>query len=178
MKIAVIGGGSWGRAIVKILSDNPEGNQGVNWWVRKPETVDFIEEHHHNPSYLTDVVINPERVTVSNNLATTIHHSKIIILAIPSAFLKETLAPVFHTQFKEKMIFSAIKGIIPDDLLIVGDFLNQKYNIPFLDIGVITGPCHAEEVAMEKLSYLTIASKNTKGAAKLASLMSCHYIKT
>jgi glycerol-3-phosphate dehydrogenase (NAD(P)+) len=178
MKIAVIGGGSWATAIVKVLSDNPDNKQEVNWWVRKPETVDFINLNHRNPSYLTDVKINTSRVHVSNDLAATIRYSKTIILAIPSAFLKETLAPIFHTQFKEKMIFSAIKGIIPDDLLIIGDFLNQKYHIPFLDIGVITGPCHAEEVAMEKLSYLTIASKNTKSAAKLASQMSCHYIKT
>ena len=178
MNIAVIGGGSWATAIVKILSDNPEGKQDINWWVRKPETVDFIKKNLHNPSYLKDVIINPVRVKVNNDLQFSIQHSKIIILAVPSAFLKDTIAGIHFSTFKDKMVFSAIKGIVPDDLLVVGDFLNQKYKIPFTSIGVITGPCHAEEVAMEKLSYLTIASSNTKIASRLASLMNCNYIKT
>ncbi len=178
MNIAVIGGGSWATALVKILSHNSEGQRDINWWVRKTETVDFINLNKHNPSYLSDVEINLSRVHVSNNLKETIENSKIVILAVPSAFLKDTLDPLPPDIFFEKIVFSAIKGIIPEDLLIIGDFLNQAYLISLDNIGVITGPCHAEEVAMEKLSYLTIASKDTENAATLASMMNCRYIKT
>ncbi len=173
--VSVIGGGSWATAIVKILSNTVEK---INWWVRSKETVDFIQKYHHNPSYLSDVEINLKKVSVNNDLKNSLETADIIILAVPSAFLKSSLEKISPDVFNGKIVFSAIKGIIPDDLLIVGDFINQKYNVPLDKIGVITGPCHAEEVAMERLSYLTLASRNTKNAELLASLMNCRYIKT
>lgn len=173
--IAVIGGGSWATAIVKILSNNLDT---IHWWVRTEDTAEFIRKYHHNPNYLSDVEINPEKVYVSNDLTKTISNSDIIILAVPSAFLKPALEKIKPDEFKNKTVFSAIKGIIPDDLLIIGDYLRQKLNIPLNRIGVITGPCHAEEVAMERLSYLTIASTDVTTATTLASLMNCRYIKT
>jgi len=173
--ISVIGGGSWATAIVKILSNNVNT---IHWWVRSAETADFINKYQHNPHYLSDVSIDLEKVKVSSALHHVIESSDIIILAVPSAFLKPSLEKIKPEDFKNKMVFSAIKGIIPDDLLIVGDFLHQQYQIPIENIGVITGPCHAEEVAMERLSYLTIASQNTSNAQKLASLLTCRYIKT
>lgn len=173
--ISVIGGGSWATALIKILSNNVET---IHWWVRSHDTADFLRKYRHNPNYLSDVVIDPERVQVTNDLAAAIHHADIIILAVPSAFLKPSLSGITPHDFKGKMVFSAIKGIIPDELLIVGDFLNSTYEIPVGQIGVITGPCHAEEVAMERLSYLTIACQNTTNADTLASMMNCRYIKT
>ncbi len=173
--VAVIGGGSWATALVKILSNNVES---IHWWVRSEETASFMQKYKHNPNYLSDVEINLNKVTISNDLQKALKDSDIIILAVPSAFLKNTLSKVSAIDFQNKNVFSAIKGIIPDDLLIIGDYLREKLNIPIENIGVITGPCHAEEVAMERLSYLTIASTNTETASSLASLMSCRYIKT
>lgn len=173
--IAVIGGGSWATALVKILSVNSDT---VYWWVRSSETADFIRKYRHNPNYLSDVEVNLTKVTVTDDLALAIRSSEIIIMAVPSAFLKPTLAHLSTDDFKGKTVFSAIKGIIPDDLLIIGDFLKKQFHIPDPKIGVITGPCHAEEVAMERLSYLTIASTEKNTATQLATLMSTRYIKT
>ncbi len=173
--IAIIGGGSWATALVKIFSNNVDT---IHWWVRNADTADFIGKYRHNPNYLSDVEINLDKVKVSNDLTKAISNSDLIILAVPSAFLKPTLEKIKIEDFKNKIVFSAIKGIIPDDLLIIGDYLRQKFSIPLNKIGVITGPCHAEEVAMERLSYLTIASTDTVTATTLATLMNCRYIKT
>ena len=173
--ISVIGGGSWATAIVKILSNNVET---IHWWVRTAETAEFLRKYGHNPNYLSDVNINQERVQVTNDLKSAIHHSDIIILAVPSAFLKSSLAEINAKDLEGKIVFSAIKGIVPDELLIVGDYLQSNYGIPIDKVGVITGPCHAEEVAMERLSYLTIACQDTKNAETLAQQMNCRYIKT
>lgn len=173
--IAIIGGGSWATALVKIFSNNVDN---IHWWVRSNETVEFINKYRHNPNYLSDVEINLSAVQVTGDLQVAITSSDIIVLAVPSAFLKPILETVSPDIFKEKIVFSAIKGIIPDDLLIIGDYMREKKNVPIEKIGVITGPCHAEEVAMERLSYLTIASTDTTVATVLAQLMSCRYIKT
>jgi len=174
-KISVIGGGSWATAIVKILSNNVNK---IHWWVRSNETAEFIRKYKHNPNYLSDVEIDLNKIEIETDLRKAITSSDITILAIPSAFLKSTLEKITGEDFKGRAVFSAIKGIIPDDLLIIGDFLHKKIGIPVSQIGVITGPCHAEEVAMERLSYLTIASQNKETATKLATLMACRYIKT
>ena len=174
-KISVIGGGSWATAIVKILSNNVSK---IHWWVRSNETAEFIRKYKHNPNYLSDVEIDLSKIEIETDLKKAITSSDLIILAVPSAFLKNTLEKITSDDFKGRAVFSAIKGIIPDDLLIIGDFLNQKIGIPVNQIGVITGPCHAEEVAMERLSYLTIASQNKDTASRLATIMSCRYIKT
>ncbi|MFM2135758.1 MAG: hypothetical protein RL021_1158 [Bacteroidota bacterium] len=173
--ISVIGGGSWATAIVKILSNNVDC---LSWWVRSKETAEFIHKYKHNPNYLSDVNIDLERVLVTNDLEAAVKDASIIILAVPSAFLKSSLEKLTGGHFKDKIVFSAIKGIVPDELLIVGDYLQSKYGIPVNNIGVITGPCHAEEVAMERLSYLTIACQDTANAELLAAKMNCRYIKT
>ncbi len=173
--ISVIGGGSWATAIIKILSNNVNK---IHWWVRSAETAEFIRKYKHNPNYLSDVEINTDKIEVETDLKKAIHSSDIVILAVPSAFLKNALANITADDFKNRAVFSAIKGIIPDELLIIGDYLNEKIGIPISQIGVITGPCHAEEVAMERLSYLTIASQNKEIATSLALLMNCRYIKT
>jgi len=173
--IAVIGGGSWATALVKILSNNVDR---IHWWLRNADTVEFVKKYHHNPNYLSDVEINLGKVLVNNDLKNSIREADIVILAVPSAFLKPTLEKVKPEDFSDKIIFSAIKGIVPDDLMIIGDFMHHRYKIPIDKIGVITGPCHAEEVAMERLSYLTLSCIDTVNASLLANLMNCRYIKT
>jgi len=175
MKIAVIGGGSWATALVKMLLNNAER---INWWIRNKETVEYISKYHHNPNYISSVEFDIKKLSLGNDIKATISNSDLIILAVPSAFLKEALSILKPADFKEKVVFSAIKGIVPDENLIVGEFLNKTFNIPIENIGVISGPCHAEEVALEKLSYLTVACQDNTNASFLADQLSCRYIKT
>jgi glycerol-3-phosphate dehydrogenase (NAD(P)+) len=173
--IAVIGGGSWATALVKMFCNNVES---VNWWVRSKETADYIRKYHHNPNYISSVEFELKKINVSSDLKEIISSSDVLIMAIPSAFLKESLAGITKEDLKNKKIFSAIKGIVPEHNLIIAEFFNQVYEVPIENIGVITGPCHAEEVAMEKLSYLTIASQNAESANFIAAKLACRYIKT
>lgn len=174
-KIGVIGGGSWATAIVKMLCNNaPE----IHWWIRNETVIEHIKKYKHNPNYLTSVEFDVSKLALSTNIKEVIAKSDMIIMAVPSAFLKDALGDLTPEDLKNKKIFSAIKGIVPEDLLIVGEFFNKKFLVPMDSIGVITGPCHAEEVAMEKLSYLTVASQNTESASYIASQLNCRYIKT
>lgn len=175
LKIGIVGGGSWATAIVKMLCNNVSA---LNWWVRNRETADFINKFKHNPNYLSSVNIETEKVFITNDLKKVIQESDLIIMAVPAAFLKQSISELSGDAFAGKIMFSAIKGIVPEHNLIVGEFFNTEYNIDFNSIGVISGPCHAEEVALEKLSYLTIASQNTAIAEELATLLACRYIKT
>lgn len=174
-KISVIGGGSWATALIKILCNNTDN---IRWWVRKKETEDYIKRYNHNPHYLTDVELDPEIVTVSTDMELVIDETEHVILAVPSAFLLNSIKTIDKCLFQNKIIYSAIKGIVPEHNLIVGDYLNQQLDIPIENVGVITGPCHAEEVALEKLSFLTIACRETKNAEKMANLLNCRYIRT
>lgn len=174
-KIAIIGSGSWATAIVKILSNNCDT---INWYFRSKEDTDYISKHHHNPKYLSSVDFDIKKIHLFNDVKTCIEKSDIVVLAIPSAFLHTSISNLPKEVFKNKLIFSAIKGIIPEYNLIVGEYLHTVYEIPFENIGVITGPCHAEEVAMEKLSYLTIACSNVANADTLCNYLNCRYIKS
>ena len=174
-KIAVIGGGSWATALVKMLCNNVTE---VHWWIRNADTIEYIKKYKHNPNYLTSVQFDTEKLALNSDLKDVISKADVLILAVPSAFLKDALAGITAADFKGKQVFSAIKGIVPEHNLIVGEFFNTEYKMPMQNIGVISGPCHAEEVAMEKLSYLTIASQSKDNATFVASQLNCRYIKT
>jgi len=176
-KIAVVGGGSWATAIVKILSDNLIDKE-IYWWMRNNEAIEHIRRYNHNPHYLSSVEIRIPDEQLSSNLKSIISACDLILLNVPAAFLKEALKDISAEDLKGKKIISAIKGIVPDENMIIGEFMNQHYQIPFSDIIVISGPCHAEEVALEKLSYLTIASQDSNLAAHFASMLNTRYIKT
>ena len=173
-KFAVIGGGSWATAIAKMLCANlPE----IAWYMRNEDAVDHIKKHHHNPNYLSSVEFHVEKLRLTNDINEAIAFADYVIFAIPSAFLSSELAKMTES-LKDKVIFSAIKGIVPETSLIVGEHFNTVYDIPFENIGVITGPCHAEEVALERLSYLTIACGDAEKAKIVAKYLSSNYIKT
>ncbi|HXI01227.1 MAG TPA: NAD(P)H-dependent glycerol-3-phosphate dehydrogenase [Sphingobacteriaceae bacterium] len=176
-KIAVIGGGSWATAIVKMLSDNVQQKE-IFWWMRNTEAIDHICKYHHNPTYLSSVEIRVNPQNISNHIDQIINAADFVLLSVPAAFLKSALEGLAPDALKGKKIVSAIKGIVPDENLIIGEFLNQKYGVPFNDVLVISGPCHAEEVALEKLSYLTIASPDQATACMFANMISTRYIKT
>lgn len=176
-KVAMIGGGSWATAIIKMLSDNFSAKE-IYWWMRNTEAITHLRKYKHNPNYLSSVEIRIPEDNISDDINAIIKQADYIVLNVPAAFLKETLKGVMPGQLEGKKIISAIKGIVPDENQIIGEFLNQKYNIPLTDILVISGPCHAEEVALEKLSYLTIASVNVGLAGAFANLLNTRYIKT
>lgn len=173
-KVAIIGGGSFATALVKIFSNN---TAAISWWLRNPETVSFIHKYHHNPNYLTDVQIATDKISVSSDIKKVIDGAGIVVLAVPSAFLISSIKGLSADDLRGKMIVSGIKGIVPEYNLIIGDYLHHHLQIPLNNIAVITGPCHAEEVALERLSYLTVASQNTENNKRLAELMRCRYIR-
>ncbi len=173
-RIAVVGGGSWATAIAKILTEN---NDHINWFMRNIESINAFKELKHNPRYLCAVDFDLSKITFTDNLDYLIAHSDIIIFAIPSAFLKNVVAKASRS-LKDKIVVSAIKGLIPDDNLIIGEFFHQQYEVPLERIVVISGPCHAEEIALERLSYLTFSSNDTHVARAVAQLFACHYVKT
>lgn len=174
-RIAIIGGGSWATALIKILCNN---DVQVYWWLRNNDSVEFIRKYHHNPNYLGDVELDMNKVQTTSMLKDALLNASTVVLAVPAAFLKSSLSGLNVNDFKKKNIFSAIKGIVPEHNLIVGEYIHQTFSVSFTNIGVITGPCHAEEVAMEKLSYLTIACQDADNASRLASQLNCRYIKT
>ncbi len=174
IKFAVIGGGSWATAIVKMLCEN---QKKVGWYMRSVYVKEHILNEQHNPNYLSSVEFHTEQLKLSNDINEIVEFADYLIFAIPSAFFNSELEKL-TVLLKDKIIFSAIKGIVPETGLIVGEHFNKKYEIPFKNIGVITGPCHAEEVALERLSYLTVACADESKAKKMADNLSCNYIKT
>jgi glycerol-3-phosphate dehydrogenase (NAD(P)+) len=173
-KIGVIGGGSWATAIVKMLCENVDS---VNWWMRNEEAIDHINSYGHNPNYISDAELKKSKLNLSSDINEVVKNSDYLVLAVPSAFLKSTLQSL-EIPLKDKIIISAIKGIVPENNTIVGEFIHNQYDVPYENIGVITGPCHAEEVALERLSYLTIACCDVKKAKFFANAISGRYIKT
>ncbi len=172
-KIAVIGGGSWATAIVKMLTENLET---VGWYMRDEQSIAHIKENDHNPKYLRSAEIDAKKLDLSSDINQSVKNYDVLIFAVPSAFLTSELSKLSES-LENKIIFSAIKGIVPETGLIVGEHFNQEYNIPLENIGVITGPCHAEEVAMERLSYLTIACIDQAKAENMANAIQGWYIK-
>ncbi|CAM1341213.1 NAD(P)H-dependent glycerol-3-phosphate dehydrogenase [Tenacibaculum amylolyticum] len=173
-KIAVIGGGSWATAIVKMLCEN---NSTIGWYMRSIYAVEHIKRNKHNPNYLSSAELHPEQLDLSNDINEIVGKYDVLIFAVPSAFLNSELEKL-NESLENKVIFSAIKGIVPETGLIVGEHFHQLYNISYENIGVIAGPCHAEEVAMERLSYLTIACQDEKKAKALSKKIKGRYIKT
>lgn len=173
--ICVVGGGSWATALVKIISER-EGVR-IRWWMRNEKDVAHIKQHRHNPHYLSSVAIHPTRVKPTTQLKESIKKSDWIILAVPAAFLADALSELRPEHFQNKHLVSAIKGMIPSTHQLVTDWMTDWFHIRPDQFCCIAGPCHAEEVALEKQSYLTIASPHIPLAEKFASLLSCRYVK-
>jgi len=174
LRFAVLGGGSWGTAIVKMLSENLDG---IAWYMRNKSAIEHLKAEGHNPNYISSVQFDVSRFLLSQDINEVVNAADVLIFAIPSAFLESELQRL-SVPLSDKIIFSAIKGIVPESGLIVGEHFHDHYHIPFKNIGVITGPCHAEEVAMERLSYLTIACADASQAELVAKELKSNYIRT
>lgn len=172
-KFGVIGGGSWATAIVKMLCENLDT---VGWYIRSIDVINHIKTEAHNPSYLSSVEFKPEQLQLSNDINEIIAYADFIVFAVPSAFIGAELQKL-TVSLQGKVVISAIKGIMPESGKLVGSHFNDHYGIPIKSIAVIAGPCHAEEVALERLSYLTIACVQKETANLIASNLSSDYIK-
>ena len=173
-KIAIIGGGTWATAIAKLILNNTDS---INWYMRRKDRIDDFKRLGHNPAYLSSVKFDISRIHFSNNLNMTIRNSDMLIFVTPSPYLKQHLKKL-KTPLYNKFIVSAIKGIVPDENMIVTDYLKKIYNVPAENLAVIGGPCHAEEVALERLSYLTIGCANTERAKIVANMLNGNFLKT
>lgn len=173
-RIAIIGSGSWATALAKLLTYNvPE----INWFIRKSENIELFKKFRHNPNYLRSVEFDVTRINFYTDINKIIEDSDILVFVTPSAFLKDTLRHM-TAEIGDKFVVSAIKGIIPDGNLLVGEFFHEFFDVPFDQFGVIAGPCHAEEVARDLLSYLTIASPDVKRARQFAMLLESTSLRT
>ena len=174
LKYAVFGGGSWATAIVKMLCENLDE---VGWYMRSETAKEHILREQHNPNYLSSVEFNLKQLKLSNDINEIVDYADVLVFVIPSAFIHAELEKI-NIDFSKKIIVSAVKGIMPESGLGIGEHFHDIYKIPFKNICVIGGPCHAEEVAMERLSYLTIACADSDIATEVASKLACEYIKT
>ena len=172
-RIGVMGGGSWATAIAKIISMT-KGE--FNWYMRRPEQIEEFKNFGHNPSYLTDVRFNIDSIRFYDDINDVVENSDTLIFAMPSPYLKMHLEKL-HTPLNNKMVVSAIKGIVPDENMLVGDYFDKFYEVSKEKFAVLGGPCHAEEVALERLSYLTIACTNPEWAQALAEVFAAHFIR-
>lgn len=173
-KICILGGGTWGTALAKIVLMN---QKHMNWFIRRDEQIEGFYKLGHNPNYLTNVKFNLAQITFYSNFEKAIKESDTIIIAIPSPFVKQYFRRIWNSTFRDKFMVSALKGIIPNDNMVMSEFLASNFKISAENIGVISGPCHAEEVALERLSFLTVASKDASKATLLAEGITSRLLK-
>lgn len=173
-RFAVIGSGSWATALVKILLQT---QARLSWFVRDEEAIRHILLHHRNPSFLQSARLESDRLDMSADLNKVVSESDVLIFCIPSAFFKAEIAPL-SVSLEHKFILTAIKGMVPDENVTITEYFHHWHDVPYDNMGVVSGPCHAEEVSMERLSYLTLTCKRNEVAQAIARAFSCHFIKT
>ncbi|MDE1190809.1 MAG: NAD(P)-binding domain-containing protein [Arachidicoccus sp.] len=174
-KIGIIGSGSWATALAKLLTDN---DQTIYWWFRHRHQADYFQKHKHNPKYLAHLHFDTSHITFSDSIEFVAENSDIILIATPSAFVKDAIDNLHNDVFKNKKIISAVKGILPDKIELLNDYLKRNFDVPLQNYFTVLGPCHAEEVAAEKLSYLTFSGIDEKETAHIASLFKTDYLNT
>ncbi|HRH48117.1 MAG TPA: NAD(P)-binding domain-containing protein [Panacibacter sp.] len=175
MQFGIIGSGSWATALAKILTDN---NHRINWWIRNADTIRYVQQRRHNPHYLSNAYFNSKLLEMSSNIVYVIENSDVLIIAVPSAYIHNVLSTLHTDVFKNKKIVSAIKGLLPGSNQLLNEYLEQTFNIKLEDYFAVVGPCHAEEVAAEKLSYLTFCGIDETVAAEIATHFHNEYLNT
>jgi len=173
-RIAILGGGSWATALAKIVLTNVEE---INWYMRKQEQIDAFLKMGKNPDYLRALKFDTSRIHFTSDINEVVADSDVLIFAVPSPFLKVHLKKLRRT-IRRKVIISAIKGMVPDENMVVTEYLHIRYEVPSENLGMIAGPCHAEEVAMERLSYLTIGCTCKENAIEMARILTTPYVHT
>jgi len=174
-QIGIIGNGSWGTALAKILTDN--GNK-IHWWVRNDEAIASLQNRHHNPHYLTSVRFLADTIWPTKDLPAMLDKCDTVIVAVPSAYAQAVIGQVPAAVWQQKNVISAIKGVLPDCNLLLNDHMTESFGLPLEQYIAITGPCHAEEVAYERLSYLTFSGLNDTLTKNVAAAFDNAYINT
>lgn len=175
MTFGILGSGSWGTAIAKILTDN---GQTIHWWNRSEAAIQQFKLRSHNPQYLPSARFNINQLILTTNAEDVIRHSDTIVIAIPSAYAIDVLSALPKNIFEGKNVISAIKGILPEKNLLLNDFLKVHFDMPLQNYFAVLGPCHAEEVAQEKLSYLTFTGIDSLATAEISRHFKTPYINT
>lgn len=173
-RIAILGGGTWATALSKIMLNH---EKHIHWYMRRPEQIEEFKKIGHNPSYLSNVDFNLDRITFYSDITEVVQNSDTLILAVPSPFLKSHLEKL-EVGINDKFIISAIKGIIPPENLLVTDYLMERYNVPTESIAVVAGPCHAEEIALERLTYPTIACEDIEKARVISEIFNNRFVRS
>lgn len=174
-RIGMIGNGSWATALVKIITDS---GHKVNWWVRNEKSIDHIRRRKHNPNYLPSAYFDTTLLELNSNVREVVKNSDLLVLAVPSAYIREVLSSLDAGDVKGKKILSAIKGLLPDNDVLLNEYLHQHFDLPLENYFAVLGPCHAEEVAAEKLSYLTFSGVDEEVAGQIAHHFKTPYINT
>ncbi len=175
MQFGMIGSGSWATALAKILTDN--GN-AIHWWVRNTDTINYIQQRRHNPHYLSGAYFNQQQLHLNNNIKEVVANCDVLVIAVPSAYIEYALQELDKDALKGKKIISAIKGILPSTNQLLNDYLAEHFSFELENYFTVLGPCHAEEVAAEKLSYLTFSGIDEPTAATMASHFKTDYLNT
>jgi glycerol-3-phosphate dehydrogenase (NAD(P)+) len=175
MTFGIIGGGSWATALAKILTDR---KHAIHWWIRNKNNIQFIREKHHNPHYLNTVRFDISLLTMSADIKEVIAKSDVLVIGIPSAYAEESLSSLKPADWKGKKVVSAIKGLLPGKNILLNYYLKEQFDVSLEDYFAVLGPCHAEEVAEEKLSYLTFSGTDITAASEIASHFTTDYINT
>lgn len=174
-QFGIIGSGSWATALAKILTDN---RHPINWWIRDENIINHLQYRYHNPKYLSSVFFNTSLLTMSIDIKKVIEDSDVLVIAVPSAYVESVFEKLKSEDWTNKKIVSAIKGLLPETNLLLNKYLQKEFNIELENYFAILGPCHAEEVAAEKLSYLTFSGIDVITASSIASEFSTNYIST
>ncbi len=173
-KLAIMGGGSWATAIAKILLSTEDS---INWYIRRDDRIADFKRLGHNPGYLTSVPFDIKQINFSSDINQIVEESEVLVFVTPSPYFKSHMKKL-KVKLRDKFIVSAIKGIVPDDNLLMSDYFHRFYGVPIENIAVVAGPCHAEEVAMERLSYLTVGCSDIDKAHFIAHKLTNSYVKT
>lgn len=174
LRYAVIGSGSWATALVKLVLNS---QSTINWYVRDDELIDHIQNRGHNPYYLPSVDFEPSQLNLSSNINEVVKDSDVLVFCIPSAYFEHEISKLTES-LDNKFVISAIKGIISSSNITIAEYFNMERGIPFDRIGIISGPSHAEEIAMERLTFLTLTSKHIDVARSLCEVFTCNYVRT
>lgn len=175
MKVGIVGSGSWATALGKLLTDNE--NQ-IYWWFRNGMAMEHFKQRGHNPTYLSKAFFDVKQITFSDSLHYVVENADILLIATPSAFVQEALESLPTDALQGKIILSAVKGILPEDTELLNEYLFRIFQVPLNQYYTILGPCHAEEVASEKLSYLTFSGVDKEMCLQLAALFQTPYLNT
>jgi glycerol-3-phosphate dehydrogenase (NAD(P)+) len=175
MKFGIIGSGSWATALAKILTDK---KHSIHWWIRDPASIEHIRTRHHNPKYLSSASFDVSLLSMSTNVKEVVANADVLVIAVPSAYAAASLKGLTPEDWKGKKVISAIKGLLPEKNVLLNYYMQETFNLSLQDYFAVLGPCHAEEVASEKLSYLTFSGTDITTASEIASHFTNSYINT